>query len=334
VRSSGRAASVLAALLAWVTRTEASEPVRFEYSAPGGCPDHSVFAERVRARVQRGRFAAEGELARVFTISVTSSGATSTAKVEFVDSNGERVVRAVSGETCDEVVSGIALVTALAIDARAGADEEPAAGPEPEARGAPSEPPLTAKLAVAPKRASAEPPPALRWELGVTGSANTWSAPEAAFGAGVFGEVDLGAFPLRHVRVSLLRATSSAFVGTRKVRFTSSLVRLSACPVALELVDHLALVPCLGADFGALEGEGTMSASLPNPDADTIFLPVGLLFAEIRYDLDDILVFEGRGELGFPLRRRTFKFDDQDQPVFDLPEMGFGAGVSVGLRFP
>jgi hypothetical protein len=323
------------ALLVCGSSAGAAEPVRFEYRAPARCPDQAAFVERVRVRLQRGKLASPGELARVFTITVASSGSSSTAEVEFVDVSGERVVRAVSGETCDEVISGIALVTALAIDARAGAEEERPAEPAPSPRRQPAEPVSEARRETVPDRTAVTTPrPPLRWEVGVTGGANTWSAPEPAFGAGAFGEADFGAPPLRYVRLSVLRTNSTAFVDSRSARFTSTLARLSACPVSLTLLDPLALVPCLGADLGALAGEGTRSESLPNPGEDTIFLPVGLLSAEFRYGLGGFLMFEARGELGFPLRRQTFKFDDRTEPVFEIPDVGYGAGLSIGLCFP
>jgi hypothetical protein len=324
--------SFLSASLFSIGGAWGSEPIRFEYSAPDGCPDQAQFVERVRARTQRGKFAESGELARTFNVVVTTDEAASTAKVEFVDSNGERVVRAVSGETCDEVVSGIALVAALAIDARAGAEESAESAPPPQPKPPAPGPATPADSGTAkpaePARARRRP----RWEVGMSGAANTWSAPDVAFGLGAFGEVDFGG---ALVRLSALRVTSSAFVGDRSARFTSTSARLSGCPVALELAEHLALVPCLSVDLGALEGEGIPSDSLANAGSDVIFWPVGVPSVELRYDLDDFLVFEARGELGFPLRRRTFAFDDRrGDPVFEVPVAGAGAGVSVGLRFP
>ena len=334
MRSLGRIRCLLIASLGWASPAWSSEPIRFEYQAPEGCPDQAAFVERVRQRTRRAKFASPGELARTFTVTVTSKEQASSARVEFVDSNGERVVRAVSGETCDEVVSGIALVAALAIDARASADEAATTAP-------PSDKPVPPKPATATTKEDSveqprtEPAPkGLRWEVGVSGAANTWSAPEVAYGLGVFGELDFNAAVFRYLRFGLLRTTSSAFVGDRSATFTWLGGRIAACPVSLSMAEHLAFAPCLAADLGALSGKGTKNDELLVARSDTIFLPVGMASAELRYDLDDFLVFELRAEVGFPLRRWTFEFNAPDETVFEIPEVGFGTGASVGLRFP
>src|SRR5687767_5533485 len=101
----------------------ASDAVRFQYDAPVECPNEAAFVERVRERSQHGRFAAEGELARTFIVTITLDESGATARVDFVDTDGSAVFRKVRGNTCEEAVSGIALVTALAIDGRATPEE-------------------------------------------------------------------------------------------------------------------------------------------------------------------------------------------------------------------
>lgn len=62
----------------------ANEVVRFEYNAPAECPSEAAFIERVRERSQHGRFAAEGELARTFVVTLTVDASGAIARVDFV----------------------------------------------------------------------------------------------------------------------------------------------------------------------------------------------------------------------------------------------------------
>ena len=115
---------------------------------PAACPSEVDFLERVRSRVQRARFAEPGELAHTFEVTIGSADGDGAflGRVEFVDSDGQRVARSLKGSACDELASGLALITALALDdriAEAPPDDvspkpspppaEPKAGPGPEA---------------------------------------------------------------------------------------------------------------------------------------------------------------------------------------------------------
>jgi hypothetical protein len=151
------------------------------YDAPPGCPEASVFMERLRTRTAHADLAPVAEGAR-FSVIVSSTDSISSARIEFNDPDGMPATRTVSGRTCDEVVSAAALITALTIEASSGAPS-PADPKEPTTAN-----PLSrdTPLPLAPR----EPPPRwLRsWGFGATGGIDSWT-PGAGFSWGGFGEL-------------------------------------------------------------------------------------------------------------------------------------------------
>ncbi len=91
--------------------------MRVQYGAPASCPDAESFATQLRERTQRGRLAEPNELARTFSVTLAADAQGFSGEVEFLDESGAKVNRRVHGEQCEAVVSSLALITALALDA-------------------------------------------------------------------------------------------------------------------------------------------------------------------------------------------------------------------------
>src|SRR5262245_34293952 len=104
--------------------------VDIHYDAPAECPSEAWFLSDVLARIPRARRAAPGENARPFDVTVIVDGDTRRASLEFEDAEGQRVRRELEAGDCAEVVAGIAVVTAVAIDPRLA--ELDRAEPEPK----------------------------------------------------------------------------------------------------------------------------------------------------------------------------------------------------------
>jgi hypothetical protein len=306
-------------------------PVRIEYAAPGGCPDEAELTSRIRQRLARARFAEPGEMARTFRLRVTSRPDRSLAQVEFVDADGTHVSRAIGAKTCDEVVNAIALVTALAMDARA-SDETP---PEPVAAPPPPEPapapvaPSPAPLPAPPTRAR-EPESRLRWDAGAGVGLATGYAPEPAAGLHLFGEVaaDQGA-----LRLSAAHADSGTITaGADRTRFRFWGGRLEGCPLRFALAEPIALSPCAGLDAGALRGEG-----LPGPgvvvtrEATELWL-AAVAVARAQLGVEDFLLIEAQIDVRFPLLRHEFVLETPDRRVHEVPALALGAALAVGFR--
>jgi hypothetical protein len=337
ISSVKRIGSLLTFLASTASAQLAAEPVRFDYRAPPGCPDGDSFRARVDARTKRARVAEPGELARNFVVEVRADGAGAMATLSFSDSRGAPVVRAVRGETCDEVVSAIALVTALAIEAgttEAGSPRSAAPQQPKAATPARADPPAE----MGGKRTPRAPEPdVLAVLVGAETGVTTWLGPSPSLGIGVFGE--LGRYAGASGRLTLLRATSHALVALpddastfRGADFTALVARIEGCPLAAALGSGFRAVPCLGLGLGALEGAGDR-ATIDNPERRSI--PWADLVPALRVDwtLADSLVFFLEGELGIPLRRHDFVLHNPDQTVFTVPTLGAGVSFGMAWRF-
>lgn len=147
----GRAKPCRALILALLCLTSPAfadkESILLDYVASGGCPDRAQFVERVRTFTTKAEVAIDdGAPRRKFGIHVARAAALVRGELT-IDDRGAKTTRTVSGATCDEVISALALATALAVDPDA-LGVEPAADPSP-----PPEPPPT------PPKPPAPPPP-------------------------------------------------------------------------------------------------------------------------------------------------------------------------------
>jgi hypothetical protein len=316
-------------LLASTGARAEQSPVRIEYSAPESCPDAAEFERRVRERIQRARFAKEGEIARTFRVIVQSKPERSVARVEFVDADGEKVSRTLGADTCDEVVNAIALVTALAMEARAGS-EEPA--PAPGARPPTGATPEPAPLAPPP------PPPAAtraddgaRWDAGMGVDIASGYAPSISVGLRLFVEMAPSFFS---VRASVLHADSGKVgVEDGRTRFRFWGARVEGCPLRVPLGASFAVSPCAGVEGGALQGEGLSGGGIVETREATEPWLAALALGRLQAEVDSFLLLEAQADVRFPLVRHEFYLERPDRSVHDVPAVAFGASLGVGFRF-
>src|SRR3954452_323773 len=124
------AAFLLAGIRA--ARAEAEEElIHLEYTAIDACPGRSAFVEEVQARTARARFVDSSSGVRIFVVAVEPEG--EGAKGRLTSRRGDVVgaPRQVTGKTCADVVSALALIAALAIDPQASTSPRPAPVPAP-----------------------------------------------------------------------------------------------------------------------------------------------------------------------------------------------------------
>jgi hypothetical protein len=333
----------------------ADDAVRLDYLAPVGCPDHLAFIDRVRQRVPTARAASPDELARELTVVVGEDEDGFSARLDFVDRHGETITRTLSGKTCDEVVTGIALVTALALEAQheteaaEGHDAEspaPVGAPEsaPPAEDTTPAPPAPATRATAaptPRAPSSRPTAKRRAKArrgfrngaGI-GAGNAWFvAPgtpivmDAAFRVGHSSITGSG-------RVGFRSWVSKGEVGVRTASFIGYTGALEGCPVAWPKESALRFEPCLALTLGVLEARGEPTEELLTTDSSRIFWGDVRGIARVRVALTDIVELEGQGELGVPLRTHRFLFQSPEQTVFEIPGAGIGWRAGILLHFP
>jgi hypothetical protein len=315
----------------------AEEAVRFQYTAPSECPDAATFTSRVRERTQRGRLAEPGELARTFSIDVAADAHGFAGDIAFLDDGGIKVARHLHGEQCDAVVSSLALITALALDATLRETEEPAPAPASPKTSAPLEARLP--LSPAPKERALAPRPRARSlqgaRVGLAGAyASALHAPDLGLAPRValLGQLDWrSGFALR------LSAHYDWYAFTadegRRANLRVLGVETSACPWRLRWAE-LAFAPCATLDLGSLRAEGERGGTLTTAGSKTIvWAAVG---AELRAAWEPAGPFwvELHGAAAFPLRATyQFVFRHPTQVAYEVPVLAGAGGMALGVRF-
>ena len=339
------------------------EPLRLEYRAFSGCDDAAQFLAALRARAPRVRLASPDEVARSFTVEITSGTANTRARLTIREPGGAKTVRELVAKDCREAVDGIALVAALAVDPQAlaaqnaapGAKNDTAVGEtdksEPEKSRAPqsAEPERAASASAmnsATSNASAErvamTPPSderatlavrssFEWAASVAMAARSGLSPGWLFGGrlGVALESRAALFSpsLRLWGEYAPRATFAVQGGN--VAFSYAGATLEICPVNVRIGEGLRARPCLLGDLGVVHAAGL---DVPNArSADRLRIAFGaqarfewMLTRRIGIDLDFGCTF--------PIRRDRYRFDPL--LVYTPQAVGVTASAGVSLHFP
>jgi hypothetical protein len=244
------------------------------------------------------------------------------------------VKREVTGEDCAEVVSGIALVTAIAMDARAekqAAKAPPAREPSPPAKER-SQPAPTPTEAPA-TRPRVEPAgTGMRWDAGLGFLTTSAAAPSLMYGLDAF----LAVGPRdAHWSARLTFAyleSANLTVDRGEASFQLAFGRAEACPLTFSPVAHLALVPCAAFDAGVVAASGGGTGIAEPKDAAALWLAASAL-GRMQLDLQEFLLFEVQGEFGTTLNRERFYFERPEATVHTVGAYRWGMGAAVGMRF-
>ena len=312
-------------------RPATEEAVRFRYEAPPECPPAEVFTTRVRQRTSRGREATSEELARTFAISIGVATPGFVGKIEFLDDAGASVSRRVHGEECDAVVSSLALITALALDATLREDVSRTDEPAP-ARSAPVSPPkpqlVRASARTRVTQRAAAPPFLVSARLGVS------AGYESLLGAPLFGLLgqldfrnDWSVRVLAHYERSTLEVDTGRAISARVLG-----LQTSVCPLRPRVGDF-SLYPCVAFDVGTLQAGGVRSDQLPVVDDETrLWAALG---PELRLAWEPAAPYwlELWGAEAVPLLPHRFDLENPRRLALDLATVLVSGGVSGGVRF-
>jgi hypothetical protein len=225
--------AVVVAVASLASRAGAEpETAAIHYTAPAGCPAEAEVLARLGEHAPVTRV--EAANVRVFDLAITAVDAGFRGALSVRELGGAATTREVAAPTCDDVVTALLLVAALAIEDRAAEPiVVPVRGQPAAARGAPE-----------------------RWHL--------------AFGAGIarYAGVTPGALvgvPLyisaAHGRArgrATFDATATDDLGTTSFRWIAG--RLDGCPYVWA-AGRFEIAPCAGVQVGALTGKGTMIAA-------------------------------------------------------------------------
>lgn len=338
-------ALLLVCLVVGVTSRHAAaaeqEPILLEYGADEGCPSSSQFERMVFKRTHSARPASSDERARVFTISLRHVG--SRVQGSLTVREGEQsLVRRVTGNSCKELASVLALATALAIDPLAelspeveSADQdalEPATDPDPQPGTPPSTQPSTAtdpSVEVAVTPLPYDPPDALPSEPIETtvalslGPELEWAAtPNVAFGPSL--GVELHAPALGWTLGVALSAllTSDERVSDADANFRLFAARIQTCGLALRWHDIVQGGPCLGLQLGDLNAS---SSRIPFPEeVHKLWATIGVHF-RVLVALDEH--WHLHADVGPNLVLTQYRFTIED-PTTRIFEQGLWTGTA------
>jgi hypothetical protein len=322
--------ALLSSVLGFGATCRAEEgAARLDFGAPESCPQLLDFTREIESRLSRGRLARSGEMARTFHVRVRNDSEKSVAKLTFTDADGRIAEREVSAQSCEEATRAIAIVTALAIDARA--EEEAKAHPAPTP--VPTPPPAATTPAPVPAPAplpktSAETP----LVLGVGAEAGVERGFAPGFVPRVAALVELGTEAFS-VRLGLSYADSGPVEADRgKARYRLYSARASAWPLLFTLSEGFGLGVGAGFDLGLVHAAGERSDRIDHPRSQNKpwFVPFAVGRVELR--VDPALAFHLDGLAGFPVTRHEFVLDE-DIVIHQVPSVTPSLAVGLLGRF-
>jgi hypothetical protein len=315
---------------------EGQEPIRVEYQGAPGCPDEPTFFSQVLARTPRARRAADPAPARTFVVSLTRGAEASFGRLFIRGTDGSESERDVAGDTCEEVVSALSLITALAVDPRASLQPlAPAVAPTPAVDPTPAAAPAPVPAPLPPPASgpAPDPAPAHPWHFAL--------AFEASVAAGVTPRVLFatplsvqamgpeGRTPSPTFRVGFERASSgSVDVGGPTATFTWTLGIAEACPHRWRF-GKVAVEPCARVEAGVLEGIGANIA--PARDSTRTWFALGAT-GRAEWAFLPPMFLDLEAGLSFPLVRTTYFFEP-NTTVYQSPTVGGIVSAGLGVRF-
>ena len=273
---------------------------RITYDAPAGCPDRDAFEAAVRERLPTARFATGTEpAARSFTIAIAATDDGYTGALTAGDGGAARRLAA---HQCNDVVTALALITALAIDPSA-------------AVSAVAPPPTTTPARPGPRR----------WHLaGLAGGALAGGVTPGALWIGAIG-ARLLRRGLGHLDLEVVAGGDRDRSDAGEARFTYLIGRGSACWLALPR--RVEVDACAVVEAGALRARGVdvvRAQDLTRP-----YLAAGVA-AAARWPRASRGFLELRAGVSFPLIRDRFVFTPNvliHETAAATPWAGLGGGV-------
>lgn len=327
---------LLSGLVPRFAAADEAQAIRLEYEAAADCPDRAALVDAVLRRSPGVRLAANGETAPEFRVVVAREDGVSSARLTVRDGTAAPVVRELGAPECAELVASMAVVIALAIDARTASEPLPPREVEPIAPppDPPRPPPVTAPAERGVAGNSPEPALPVRgsgWVLGAGASVVSDAAPTWSPGAFVFS--DLGLVADLRGRVSLGYATSGELERAgATLRFSRLLTRGELCPALVQPSTALSLRPCGGIELGSHHAEGEFSTRLEQPKSSSDLWFAGVLALRAELAVTRFLVVELEAQGRFPFLHRTYVFERPDEVAYETPRVG--AGLQLGVGWP
>lgn len=282
------------------------------YRAPEGCPSRDAFLDAAAARWPRVRDARERISVRVIPSSGQFEGS-----LEIQDAAGISSRKDVQGNTCDEVISALALVTALSVEREPRADESDAKR-------------IDASEDL-PKAAGASQKPRWHFAVGAQAALPGDAIPATALGGGVFADLSrpsAGVWTVR-ARVTALVAQSTVPADSGEARFRWMAARAEACPLAVSLISRVRAFPCLGVEGGVVDGEGR---NIAVNKASVAAWWAALAMAHVEWRPWSTVFVDASGGLVVALSRDSFVIQEPRTVLHQASALSPSAGLGVGIE--
>jgi hypothetical protein len=333
-----------------MSHAETQRRVGVDYVAPRGCSDADAFAADLHERVPQVALTRDADALHL-DVRLRRHGDRFEGRVTVREADGSVSQRTVTGVTCEEVVSAVTLIAALAID------------PSPPPRPTPEEPaaPAATDPDGAPRALAAAPPegerPAGTRDVQTATASRPLDRVEAAPARGGSTSLSVGAHAGASSRINgtvlasgalffdLQGTTRAVFDPALRVRFertsngtaaaprgagqfTWTLGSVELCPLAWSMW-RVRISPCARVDGGALAAEGRDVQ--PSRSDVRVWLSAGAV-GRARFLIAGPLYAELEEALFAPLVRDRF-YVAPDVTVFRAAALGWamsgGLGVSI-----
>jgi hypothetical protein len=297
----------------------------------------------VLGRTRRARAAGPGDEksgTRTFTIALAQRDGASEGRLVVRTPDGGETEREVTGDTCEEVVSALALIVALTIDPHASTSSAVAPPPAPPPADPPAPPP--AEPAASPPVpappadvAPARPPREPRWRFSVSAEASAAAgiAPRWVIGVplAVHAQSPSRGLLSPSFHLGVQRASSGSIdvdAHGATAAFDWTVGTADACPGRVRYAAFSA-EPCLRFEAGTLHGAG--GAIAPAREATRAWVALGAL-GRASFSLAPPLFVALESGLHLPLTRTTYYFEP-NTTIYRAPAVGGFVGAGVGARF-
>jgi hypothetical protein len=333
-RSAALAASALA--LSAAARAAETEDVLLRYEALAGCPERARFEAEVQALSRRVQFVEAAAGAREFRVRFErkADGVEGTLQISAETGQSERKV---SGKSCNEVASALALATAIAVDPSVLGEStapEPATSPEQKREAGP---PAKVRDAAADRgRSDRVPAPGPSKTgnamIGVGAGVETAIAP----GAPVRFAVRLGWHPPdRWAPVPFVEGAYLLPVTTEFVEFSSMFALRGGASLRLFESPPWSAGPELSFEVGSVKASGN-DRVLANARAEQRLWVAGELAAYARWHATAAFFVELSAGALVPVLRRDYVYrpiSPVAEPVVahSIPSVGFATIGRIAL---
>ena len=285
------------------------------FTGPAGCSSREAFVRELMQRTSRIRVSDASETPAIFAVELADRGTHELGILRLIEADGMETTRVVTGATCDEVVSALALVAAVLVDPEALARQDSMTLQRP---------PRTATHAWRFR-------PSIALGLGLSSAVGPGVPFGPVFEFGL--EAERGGARGPALTIAGARFTSPTHTtDAGNADFTTTLGRLTLCPLRWPAAGPFFVSVCAAFEAGVLHAAG--SHTLGEQAVSVVWLAAA---PAVSFEYRPLRVLGvGVDVLAvFPLVRDHFYFGPSPNiPVFSAPVAGVAVNFTLKAVWP